>query len=198
MAAALDADADMVGLVMFPPSPRSIDVGKAARLADQARGRAKIVVLLVDPDDALVDRIAAEVRPDVLQLHGNETPARVSAIRARVGKPVMKAIKVRTRDDAIGARAYRSAADLILFDAAPPKDADRPGGHGRTFDWALLDGVKDDLDWVLSGGLTAANVAEAVRATRASAVDVSSGVETAPGVKDAELIRAFVAAARAA
>jgi phosphoribosylanthranilate isomerase len=110
----------------------------------------------------------------------------------------MKAIKVRTRDDAIGARAYRSAADLILFDAAPPKDADRPGGHGRTFDWALLDGVKDDLDWVLSGGLTAANVAEAVRATRASAVDVSSGVETAPGVKDAELIRAFVAAARAA
>lgn len=198
MAAALAAGADMVGLVLFPPSPRSVTVAEAASLAALARGHATIVALVVDADDALLERIAAVVRPDMLQLHGSETPERTAAIRALTGLPVMKALKVRTADDAVAALAYVGVADSILFDAAPPKGADRPGGHGRTFDWGLLDGVKHRVPFILSGGLTHDNVAAAIRATGATAVDVSSGVETAPGVKDAALIHAFVAAARAA
>lgn len=196
MAAALEARADLVGLVFFPPSPRSVTLEEAVPLADYARGFAAIVALLVDADDALLDRIVAEVNPDMLQLHGAETPARVAAVRERTGKPVMKAVKVRSREDALAALAFRGIADLVLFDAAPPRGADRPGGHGRTFDWSLLDGVRDEVPFVLSGGLTPDNVREAIRATGATVVDVSSGVETAPGVKDAGLIRAFVRAAR--
>lgn len=195
MASALAARADDVGLVFFPPSPRNIEFAEAMRLADVARGKAGIVALTVDADDALLERIMAEISPDMIQLHGLETPARVAEIRARWGKPVMKAVKVATREDAVLALAYRNIADLILFDAKPPKGADRPGGHGATFDWRLLDDVRTRVPFMLSGGLTSANVAGAIAATGATAVDVSSGVETAPGVKSPDLIRQFVRAA---
>lgn len=198
MSVALAAGADDVGLVLFPPSPRNVGLKEARQLADQARGRARIVVLTVDADDVLLADIVEVVKPELLQLHGNETPDRVSEIRQRYGIPVMKAIKVATAADAAEALAYTRVADLVLFDARPPKDADRPGGHGAVFDWRALDGVKDKVRYMLSGGLTPENVAEAIRATGAGAVDVSSGVESAPGVKDPARIRAFVTAARAA
>jgi len=197
MAATLDAGADYVGLVIFPPSPRNISIADAVHLARLARGRARVVALTVDADDAMLDELVARVAPDLLQLHGNEEPGRVAAIRQRLQLPVMKAIKVATPVDAAAALAYRDVADLILFDARPPKGADRPGGHGATFDWHALDAVKDRLDWMLSGGLTPTNVAEAIRATGATAVDVSTGVERAAGGKDPDLIRAFIAAVRA-
>lgn len=197
MSAALDAGADDVGLVLFPPSPRNVSLDEARALAAAARGRARIVVLVVDAGDELLEEIVAALRPDLLQLHGDETPDRVRAIRERFGVAVMKAIKVATRADAALALAYAEVADLILFDARPPKGADRPGGHGATFDWRALDDVKHRVPYMLSGGLTPANVAEAIRAAGATAVDVSSGVETAPGRKDPELIRAFIAAVRA-
>ncbi|MGD9803017.1 MAG: phosphoribosylanthranilate isomerase [Hyphomicrobiaceae bacterium] len=198
MAVALDAAADDVGLVFFPPSPRYIDLRAAQALADQARGRARIVALTVDADDALLADIAEAIGPGLLQFHGSETPDRVLEIRRRHDIPVMKAIKVATPDDAAEALAFTDVAELVLFDARPPKDADRPGGHGSIFDWHALDGVKDKLPYMLSGGLTPENVGEAIRSTGASAVDVSSGVESAPGVKDLARIRAFVAAVRAA
>lgn len=195
MQAALLARADLVGLVFFPPSPRHVAVDDAVAIADYARGFAAIVALTVDADDALLGEIMAKVNPDMLQLHGSEPPARVAEVRERFGKPVMKAIKVATREDADEALAYLDIADLILFDAKPPKGADRPGGHGATFDWTLLDGVKHKVPFMLSGGLTPENVAEAIHATGATVVDVSSGVESAPGTKSPALIRAFIAAA---
>ena len=198
MQSALAARADLVGLVLFPPSPRTVGFSEAARLAGLARGRAEIVALTVDADDALLERIMAEVAPDMIQVHGNESPERVAAVRRRWGKPVMKAIKVATRDDAKLALAYKDIADLILFDAKPPKGADRPGGHGTAFDWRLLDDVRHEVPFMLSGGLTPGNVAEAIVATGATAVDISSGVETAPGVKSPELIRQFILAAHRA
>lgn len=197
MAAALDARADFVGLVFFPPSPRHVTFDAAAELANQARGNAKIVALTVDAEDALLDRIVEHVSPDMLQLHGSESPARVAEIRGRYGRAVMKAIKVATAADAAQALLYRDAADLILFDAKPPKGAILPGGNGVAFDWTVLGRVKDQVPFMLSGGLDGTNVADAIRATRPMAVDVSSGVETAPSVKDPTLIRAFIAAARA-
>ncbi len=196
MAAALEARADLVGLVFFPPSPRSVTLEEAAPLADYARGNAAIVALVVDADDTLIDHIVTAINPDLLQLHGNETPERAADIRNRFGKPVMKAIKVATREDAMAALAYREVVDLVLFDAKPPKDADRPGGHGVAFDWSLLADVRGTIAFMLSGGLTPINVADAVRATGATVVDVSSGVESAPGVKDPGLIRAFIRAAK--
>ena len=198
MADALAARADLVGLVFFPPSPRNVGVAEAVPLADFARGFAAIVALTVDADDALIERIMAEVNPDMLQLHGLETPERVAEIRARWGKPVMKAVKVATREDAALALAYTGVADLVLFDAKPPKGADRPGGHGATFDWHLLDDVRTKVPFMLSGGLTPANVAEAIQVTGATVVDVSSGVETAPGSKSPDLIRQFIRAAHSA
>jgi len=198
MAVALEAGADDVGLVFFPPSPRNVGLSDALQLADQARGHARIVALTVDADDALLADIAETIRPGLLQLHGSETPERVAQIRRRFGIPVMKAIKVATAADAAGALAFADATDLVLFDARPPKGADRPGGHGAVFDWHALDAVKEKVRYMLSGGLTPENVAEAIRATGAGAVDVSSGVETAPGEKDPARIRAFVAAVRAA
>jgi phosphoribosylanthranilate isomerase len=195
--AALDAGADDVGLVLFPPSPRNVSLAEARELSCLVRGRARVAVLTVDADDALLAAVAAEIRPDILQLHGSESPERAAAVRKRFGIAVMKAIKVATADDARHALDFVGAADLILFDARPPKGADRPGGHGQPFDWHALDDVKDRVPYMLSGGLTPANVGEAIRATGASAVDVSSGVERAPGVKDPALIRAFIAAARA-
>jgi len=197
MATALEAGADDVGLVFFPPSPRNVEVAVAEVLAAQARGHARIVALTVDADDALLSDIVERIKPDLIQLHGSETRERVSNIRTTFGVPVMKAIKVATVDDANDALDFADVADLILFDARPPKGADRPGGHGAVFDWATLDGVKDQIRYMLSGGLTPDNVAQAIRATGAPAVDVSSGVERAPGIKDPARIRAFVAAVRA-
>jgi phosphoribosylanthranilate isomerase len=196
LAAALAGGADYVGLVFFPPSPRSLTPEAAAALAARARGRAKVVALLVDPDDALIERVVAATEPDLIQLHGEETPERVSEVRRRWGRPVMKAIKVDTVADACAARAYRGAADLVLFDARAPAESTRPGGNGAAFDWRLLLGVEHELPFVLSGGLTPDNVAAAVRATGAGIVDVSSGVERAPGDKDPELIRRFIHAAK--
>jgi phosphoribosylanthranilate isomerase len=194
--AALVGGADYVGLVFFPPSPRNVAPAAAKTLADQARGRAKIVALMVDPDDALIDTVMASAAPDLLQLHGEETPERSADIRRRWGRPVMKAIKVETAQDARAALGYRDAADLILFDARAPTDSTRPGGNGAPFDWRTLLGVKDQVAFMLSGGLTPDNVAEAIRVTGAAIVDVSSGVESSPGEKDPELIRRFLRTAK--
>ena len=194
--AAFAGGADYVGLVFFPPSPRNVAPAAARALADKARGRAKIVALMVDPDDALIDTVVASAAPDLLQLHGEETPERAADIRSRWGRPVMKAIKVETGEDARAALRYRAAADLILFDARAPTDSTRPGGNGAPFDWRTLLGVKDQVPFMLSGGLTPDNVAEAIRATGAVIVDVSSGVESSPGDKDPELIRRFLRAAK--
>jgi phosphoribosylanthranilate isomerase len=194
--AALAGGADYVGLVFFPPSPRNITPEAARPLAARARGRAKIAALLVDPEDPLIEAVVAAVDPDLLQLHGEETPERVAEVRRRWGKPVMKAIKVATAEDALAALDYAQAADQILFDARAPKHSTRPGGHGTAFDWHLLDGVKGRLPFMLSGGLTPDNVAEAIRITGAAMVDVSSGVESRPGGKDPELIRRFLLAAK--
>jgi len=196
--AALDGGADYVGLVFFPPSPRYVSPARAAAIAAKARGRAKIVALLVDPDDALIADVMAAVAPDILQLHGQETRERVAEIRSRWGIPVMKAVAVETADDARAGLRFASAADLILFDARAPEESSRPGGNGAPFDWRLLADVTGLAPFVLSGGLTPDNVAEAIRITGATIVDVSSGVESRPGEKDPELIRRFLGAAKSA
>lgn len=197
--AALQAGADYFGLVFYRPSPRDVDMGTACALAAHGRGRAKSVALLVDPDDAAVERVIERLDPDLIQLHGTEPPERVRVIRRRVGRPVVKAIKVAQGSDAAAAAAYRDAADIILFDAKVPADATDalPGGNGVAFDWQALAGVSRDAGFILSGGLTPDNVQAAIEATGASVVDVSSGVERAPGDKDPELIRRFVTAAKA-
>jgi phosphoribosylanthranilate isomerase len=194
--AALAHGADYVGLVFFPPSPRSIDPEKAKPLATKARGRAKVVALLVDPEDALIDAVVKLVEPDMLQLHGEETAERAVAVRRRWDLPVIKAIKVATANGARLALNYRAMVDYILFDARPPEGATRPGGHGAAFDWSLLNGVKEHVPYILSGGLTPDNVADAIRTTRAPIVDVSSGVESSPGEKDLALIQRFLQAAK--
>jgi phosphoribosylanthranilate isomerase len=196
MDAALEAGADMVGLVFFANSPRSVTPLEAEKLAARARGKAKVVALSVDADDRLIDAIEASIAPDFHQLHGSETAARVSEIRARTKKQVMKAIAVASEADFAPLPSYEAAADWILFDAKAPKDATRPGGHGQTFDWPLLKNVKRTKPMMLSGGINPANVAQAIAEVRPDAVDVSSGVESAPGVKDREKIFAFVRNAR--
>ena len=194
---ALAHGADYVGFVVFPPSPRNVSLETAANLAGLARGRASSVVLLVDADDGLIDSVTRQIAPDLLQLHGEETPARVAEIRARWNVPLIKAVKVESAGDARGALAYAQAADLILFDAKPPPDATRPGGHGATFDWSAIDNVSREIgDFMLSGGLTLDNVAAAIAATGAPIVDVSSGVEKRRGEKDPDLIRRFLRAAK--
>ena len=198
MDAALEAGADMVGLVFFPASPRNVALAEASKLAARARGKAKIVALSVDADDQLMDAIEAGIGPDLHQPHGSETAARVTALRARTKKPVMKAIPVASAADLAPLASYEAVADWILFDAKAPKDATRPGGHGHTFDWSLLANVKRGKPVMLSGGINPANVAQAIEAVRPDAVDVSSGVESAPGVKDRDKILAFVRAARSA
>ncbi|MEL6372452.1 MAG: phosphoribosylanthranilate isomerase [Pseudomonadota bacterium] len=197
LAAALSARADLVGFVFFPPSPRHLSIDEARPLADYARGQAAIVALTVDPDNALLQEIVDGVNPDMIQLHGSETPERVAEVRATFAKPVMKAIKVASAADAAVARAYKDVADLILFDARAPAGSTLPGGNGEAFDWRHLEGVRDEVAFMLSGGLTIQNVGEAISVTGATVVDVSSGVEEAPGVKSAALIRAFMAAAKA-
>ncbi|CAL8968641.1 N-(5'-phosphoribosyl)anthranilate isomerase [Rhodoplanes serenus] len=196
--AAITAGADLAGLVVFPPSPRHVDLAAGRALAARARGRIAIVALTVDADDALLGDIVAEIVPDILQLHGRESPARVAAVRARFGRPVMKALPVATAADLAVVPAYAAVADRLLFDAKAPKDATRPGGLGQPFDWHLLERLDPGLAFMLSGGLDAANVAEALRITAAPAVDVSSGVEQAPGDKNPDKIAAFVRAAREA
>jgi phosphoribosylanthranilate isomerase len=196
--AALDAGADLVGVVFFPPSPRNVELADAPDLARRVGGRAGKVALTVDADDALLAAIVAGLRPDILQLHGGESPERVAAVKARFGLPVMKAIPVERRSDLDAVARYAGVADRLIFDARAPREATRPGGLGQPFDWRLLQRLDLGIPFMLSGGLDASNIAEALAITRAPGVDVSSGVERAPGEKDAERIRAFVRAARAA
>jgi phosphoribosylanthranilate isomerase len=195
--AALTAGADMVGFVFFPRSPRRIGLDVARDLGRQAKGRAIKVALSVDADDALLDNSIDALQPQILQLHGNESIARIRDIKQKFGLPVMKAIAIETAADLATLPGYAAICDRILFDAKPPKDATRPGGLGASFDWNLLSNVDLKIPFMVSGGLNAENVAEAVRVTRAGGVDVSSGVESAPGIKDPEMIRAFIRATRA-
>lgn len=194
--AALRAGADFVGFVFFPASPRHISLEQAGALGSQVAGAAGKAALSVDADDASLADIIAALRPDLLQLHGHETPQRVAAVKKRFGLPVMKAIAVAEAGDFAAAAAYDGVADHLLFDARPPQHATRPGGLGRKFDWRLLEHLPVGTPFMLSGGLDAANVAEAIAVTRPAGVDVSSGIERAPGVKDVEKIHAFIAAAR--
>ena len=196
--AALAGGADYVGLVFFAPSPRFVGLERARTLAARARhGGAQVVALLVDADDALIDRVVAATEPDILQLHGAETPARAAEIGRRWCRHVMKAIPVAAAGDAEAALGYAEAAQLILFDARAPLGAGRPGGNGACFAWDLLADVKDKVAYMLSGGLSPDNVAEAIRATGAAIVDVSSGVEKRPGEKDPALISRFLRLAKA-
>ena len=195
---ALDASADMVGFVFFPPSPRHLEFEVARALGRRVSGRAQKVALTVDADEAFLAAVVQTLQPDVLQLHGAESIGYVQAVRRIFGLPVMKALPIAAKSDLDRVVPYASAADLVLFDARAPREATRPGGLGNTFDWRLLQAVDPAVPYLLSGGLDAGNVGEALRITRASGVDVSSGVERAPGEKDPDKIRAFVRAARAA
>jgi phosphoribosylanthranilate isomerase len=194
---ALQAGADMVGFVFFPPSPRHISLETARDLGKQAKGRAVKVALTVDADDATLANIVEALQPDILQVHGKETVARLRDIKQAFGLPVMKALAVETAADLAPLPGYAAVADRILFDARAPKDATRPGGLGSVFNWHVLENLDLKLPFMVSGGLHAGNVAEAVRVTRAGGVDVSSGVERMPGIKDPEMIRNFIRAARA-
>ena len=194
--AALLAGADMVGFVFFPPSPRNLDFATARALGARVKNRAKKVALSVDAGDELLAASIEALKPDLLQLHGHETPERVAAVRKRYGLPVMKALPIETRADLSSIALYEKVADGLLFDARAPRAATRPGGLGKAFDWSLLQNLDVRLPFMLSGGLDPGNVAEALRITRAPAVDVSSGVERAPGEKDPDKIHAFVRAAR--
>jgi phosphoribosylanthranilate isomerase len=193
---ALDAGADMVGFVFFPPSPRNLSFKTAAALESRVRGQAKKVALSVDADDTLLSYVVDALGPDILQLHGTESPLRVAEIKAKFKLPVMKAIPVESKGDLAAIARYAAVADHLLFDARAPREATRPGGLGKTFDWQLLENLDPGVPFMLSGGLDAGNVGEALRITRAPGVDVSSGVERAPGEKDTDKIRAFIRAVR--
>lgn len=197
VAAAVEAGAKYIGFVFFPKSPRNVSLQTARDLAlDVPPGVAK-VALVVTPDDAFLDALTAEVPIDILQLHGSESPARVSEIKARYGLPVMKAVGVADAGDLAALDAYAAVADQILVDTKPPKGSALPGGNGAAFDWTLIAGRRWPVPWMLAGGLTPENVAEAVRVTGTRQVDLSSAVETAPGQKDSGLIRGFLAATKA-
>jgi phosphoribosylanthranilate isomerase len=185
--------AAQVGFVFFPPSPRSLSFDQAAGLAGRVPGAVRKVGVFVDPDDALLDAAIAAGRLDAVQLHKTK-PERAAAIRVRTGREVWAAVPIKTRADLGAATAFAGAADRILYDAKTPEDAALPGGMGLRFDWTLLQGHRHSLPWALSGGLDPANVAEAIRTTGAGLVDVSSGVESAPGVKDVDKIAAFLKA----
>jgi phosphoribosylanthranilate isomerase len=196
-AAATAARADMIGLVFFPPSPRALTPDAAAALSARHPGGPLRVGLFVDPDDATLAATLASVPLDIIQLHGAEDAARVAAVRARFGVKVMKALGVATRAEVAAAvAAFGSVADLLLFDAKPPPEATRPGGNAGSFDWSIMAGAAIPVPWLLAGGLTQGNVAEAIAVSGAPGVDVSSGVERARGVKDPGLVTAFIAAAR--
>jgi phosphoribosylanthranilate isomerase len=196
LAAALEGGADMVGFVFFPPSPRHLDFDRARRLAANVDGRAQKVALTVDADDDLLARVVEALEPDLLQLHGRESPERTAQVRARFGLPVAKAIGVATAADLAWIGAYEPVVDMLLFDAKPSPDATRPGGNGRAFDWSILRACDARRPWLLSGGLTSDNVIDAIDRSGASGVDVSSGVEISPGVKDPAAIAHFLARAK--
>lgn len=195
VAAAAEAGARYLGFVFFPKSPRAVSPDEAASLVQDVPPGVARVGLFVDPDDALLEAVLARVPLDLIQLHGAESPDRVAEVKARFGLPVMKAVGLAGAEDLPGLTDYGLVADMLLVDAKPPRDADLPGGNGLAFDWRLLTGRRWLRPWLLAGGLTPRNVAEAVRLTGATGVDVSSGVETAPGQKDSGLIRDFIAAA---
>lgn len=198
MKAALDAGADMVGLMFFAKSPRNVNVEQAASLAKMAKGKAVVVAVVVDADDKLLELITKRVRPDYFQAHGNETPARVLEIAKLTGAKVIKVIKVKDAADVVQAEAFKGKASLIMFDAKAPEAllGALPGGNGNSFDWSLL--VGNAGQFMLAGGLNSGNVAEAIGITGAPIVDVSSGVESAPGIKDVDLIRKFIEQAKRA
>jgi phosphoribosylanthranilate isomerase len=191
LAAALAGGASHVGFIFFPKSPRHVAPAEAGHLRRLASGKAKAVAVTVDADDATLDGIVKAVAPDMLQLHGSESPGRVAEIRARYGLPAMKALSIRDKSDLDRVADYAGVADRLLFDAKPPKGAELPGGNGMAFDWRLLEGIDPAIPYMLSGGLNAANIAEALAVARPSGIDISSGVESAPGVKDVRLIEAF-------
>jgi phosphoribosylanthranilate isomerase len=195
MTAALDAGADFVGLVFYQPSPRNLSIEDARPLADIARGKAKIVALTVDPDDKLIDEIAASINPDFIQCHGSESPERIAEITARTRIAVIKTIKVRAEEDVREAALYDGIAAMMLYDAKVPEGFENPlpGGNGVQFDWSLLRARSDASSFMLAGGIDVENVAKAIEIAQPAIVDVSTGVETAPGQKDAGLIREFVA-----
>lgn len=198
MQAALDAGADMVGLMFFPKSPRHVSLSQACRLADMARGRAKIVAVTVDMDLDGLSRIRELVAPDTIQFHGHEAPEAIAAAKVMQRVETIKAVPIAEASDLEEARYYSIVADRLLLDAKPPKGAELPGGNGIAYDWALLKDLDVAKPVMLSGGLTPSNVAEAIRVSGVSEVDVSSGVERDKGVKDSDLIREFIAAAKAA
>ncbi len=196
--AALAGGATHVGFIFFAPSPRNVSPHQAGELAMLAQGRALSVAVTVDAADAEIDAIVAQMKPDWLQLHGGESPARLRQLKARYRIPVMKALAIREAGDLAAIRPYVGVADRFLFDAKPPKGAELPGGNGVSFDWKLLAGLDRGIDYMLSGGVNTANVGEAILSTRGSGVDISSGVESAPGVKDVRRIGEFLAAAKQA
>jgi phosphoribosylanthranilate isomerase len=198
VAAAAEAGAAYVGLVFFPRSPRHVTLGDARWVAEGVPEGLIRVALVVDADDATLEAILGEVPVDMLQFHGRESPERVAAVRERFRRPVMKAVGLADEADLPAIAEHARAADQILLDARPPRDAERPGGMGIAFDWRLIRGRRWPVPWMLAGGLTPENVAEAVRLTGATQVDVSSGVEQAPGYKDRGKVAAFVRAAMAA
>jgi phosphoribosylanthranilate isomerase len=195
---AIEAGADMLGFVFFPRSPRHLSYETARSLGQQARGRALKVALSVDASDDQLSAMIAALQPDYLQLHGQETPERARTVRTRFGIPIMKALPIASAADLGRMGDYAETADRLILDARPPREATRPGGLGSRFDWHLLEHIETEKPFILSGGLDPGNVAEALRITRAQGVDVSSGVERAPGEKDADKIRAFIAAVRTA
>ncbi len=192
VAAAVEAGAAYVGFMFFPPSPRNLSVEEAVALGRGVPAQVTRVAVTVDPDDGLLDALTGAGAADMIQLHGSETPARVREVRQRTGLPVMKSVGVAVADDLAKIAAYAQAADRLLIDAKAPEDAVLPGGNGLRFDWRLLDGLEIPLPWMLAGGLTPENAAEAVRLTGATELDVSSGVEASPGQKDPAKMRAFI------
>jgi phosphoribosylanthranilate isomerase len=198
VAAALENGADMVGFVFFPKSPRNVTVEQAAELRKATIGRAQAVAVTVDATDEALDELVGVMQPDVLQLHGSETPERVAAVKARYGLPVIKALSIRDAADLEKIAPYRGIAGKFLLDAKAPKGSELPGGNGVSFDWRILSALDPGLDYMLSGGVNAGNVAEALKVTHAPGLDLSSGVETAPGVKSVALINEFFAALKVA
>ncbi|RUW68304.1 MULTISPECIES: phosphoribosylanthranilate isomerase [unclassified Mesorhizobium] len=198
MAAALAGGASHVGFIFFAKSPRYIEPADAGRLREAARGKALAVAVTVDASDTFLDEIVARMQPDMLQLHGSETPGRVAEVKARYGLPVMKALSISETADLERIKPFVGIADRFLFDAKPPKGSELPGGNGVAFDWHILAGLDAGVDYMLSGGLNAVNIGDALRSANPPGIDISSGVESAPGVKDPALIEQFFRAVRAA
>ncbi|TGU94693.1 phosphoribosylanthranilate isomerase [Mesorhizobium sp. M00.F.Ca.ET.151.01.1.1] len=198
VAAALAGGASHVGFIFFAKSPRYVEPAEAGRLREAARGKALAVAVTVDANDAFLNEIVEKMRPDMLQLHGSEPPERVAELKARHGLPVMKALPLSEAADLERIKPFVGIADRFLFDAKPPKGSELPGGNGVAFDWRILAGLDAGIDYMLSGGLNAANIGDALRLANPPAIDISSGVESAPGVKDPALIEQFFRAVRAA